>query len=256
MTSRKKRNQIETLIRRFFQTLIVLILLALVGRGYVLWLSSGDTFAVAHIQVKGADYFDETEVLKQCGLADKANLRSVSLDVVQARLEANPFIESVAVHKAYPRQLRLSIREKQPVALLNVQGSLLCIDKEGLVLPARPGRLYELPVISGRFEGQIEAGTKAGGARIKEGLNFIRTLLADQPDLYDKISEVVVGHDKGTLVYTTEGSVPVWFGKNASSEKMRYFDAIYEELESKRQFAKVKYIDLRYKQQVILGMRS
>lgn len=252
----KKQKQFESLMRRLFQVVIVLLTLAVTGRAYVGWLSTAGVFSESQIEIEGADYFNDDEILRQSGLSQSIHLRRVNLDEVQQKLEANPFLEQVEIHKVYPRRLCLRIREKQPVALLNVDGALLCIDKQGLVLPSRPGRLYQLPVISGRFEGRLEAGVLAGGRMVKHGLNFIRTVLSEQPGLYDKISEVVVGHEKGTLVYTVDGAVPVWFGDSASAEKIRYFEAIYAELESKRQFSQVKYIDLRYKQQVVLGMRS
>ena len=244
------------LLRRTVLTIFVLGLGALFIRGYAGWIEDGSALTLSRLEVEGNDFFKTQEILDQGGIQSSANLHRLALEGVQARLEANPFLESVQVHKTYPNRLVLRVAEKQPVALLSVEGALYCIDRDGLVLPARPGRLYQLPLISGRFEGGVQTGVRAGGRWVEEGLSLIRTVLAERPELYDKISEVVVGHPKGMLVYTADCSVPVWFGTGGVSEKIRYLEAIYAELSSKNQFQQVKYIDLRYEDQVVLGMRS
>ena len=256
MRRRHRHTRLELLIRRFFQTVIVLALAAMFIRAYVNWICQGNAFTISKLQVEGNDFFKTQEILDQGGLAPQANLHGIALEAVQARLESNPFLERVELHKTYPNRLTLRVAEKQPVALLNVEGQLHCIDRDGLVLPARPGRLYQLPLISGQFEGSIQTGVRTGGRWVREGLALVRTVLAERPELYDKISEVVVGHPKGVLVYTADSAIPVWFGHADLSEKVRYLEAIYQELASKRQFDQVKYIDLRYQNQVVLGMRS
>ncbi|MCK5148228.1 cell division protein FtsQ/DivIB [bacterium] len=256
MSVKRRKIRFETILRHFFQTVIVMAMTGIFVTAYINWMNSDNTFQLSELIIDGIDYFQEEEIVDQGGIKDLVNIRNLSLESVQAKLETNPFLEQVDIHKTFPGKLHLKIIEKKPIALLNVQGALLCLDRDGLVLPTRPGRLYHLPVISGKFECEIEAGVHAGGDAVIEGLNFIRTILSDRPDIYENISEIVVGHDKGMLLYTNKLGIPVWFGKGEMQEKVRYFEAIYQELTTNHQFKQVKYIDLRYTNQVILGMRS
>jgi cell division septal protein FtsQ len=87
-------------------------------------------------------------------------------------------------------------------------------------------------------------------------LEFLKYILNDRPGLFSSISEVVVGKSEGIILMTSKGGVPVWMGEGGYFTKIRYLEAILNELDENREIRQVKYIDLRFNNQIIVGMRA
>ena len=241
------------------KVLIILCISAAAGygvlAGYGRWLSRSECLAVRKIVLTGNDLLSDRELREAAGLVTPNHMKNISLTSIDRKLRKIPFIQSVKVSKSYPGSIELSIEEKQPVALLRVEEELYCIDSEGLVLPSRPGKLYNLPIISGHFRGGVRVGMQVENRRIGKSLSLVRTVIDIKPELYNQISEIVTGTADSLLVYTVEKSIPVKFGFNNIVYKVHCFDAVLKKLAAEQSFSDIRYIDLRYANQVILGMR-
>ncbi len=247
----------------FFKRLYSLAILGVIGfvcwflfGRYQIWLDESDTFRIRKIEISGNEILSDNDVLKIGQLDPQSHIWHVDLTLIDQALRSNPFVEEVHIDRMIPDILRINIKEKDPVALLNFGGKLYCIDREGLILPSRPGKLYDLPMLTGAFKGGVAEGHFAKGERIQEGLEFLFQVMGSRPELYAHISEVVVGRSDGLLLHTSEKGVPVRMGKNDYSWKLRYLEAVLDELTANGGLNKVKYIDLRYKGQVVVGKRA
>ncbi len=237
----------------------LLIIAGVMGFGikfYRQWVGSSDTFQVRMIDVKGNDLVEEDEILRLGDLHLETSIWDVHLPSAEKKINDNPFIEIATIHRKLPAEFRVIIEEKQPVALLNFQGKLYCVDWEGIVLPSKPGKLYDLPVLSGEFEGGVQIGSRVGGNRVHQGLGFMRTVMEDRPKLYSQLSEIIVGRPEGLVVTTKRSGIPVWVGNEGTIRKIRYFEAILETLHEFEELSGVEYIDLRFMGQIVVGMRA
>jgi len=254
----KKERYDAWFFRRLFSFasfITVCLLVWILTRQYRIWLKESDTFNIRKIEIRGNELLSENEIF-QIGMIDPtASIWNINLREVQGNVGSNVFVEEIKIDRIFPNLLRIRLREKSPVALLNVGGKFYCLDREGLVLPAKPGKLYDLPVISGDFRGAVIEGSRAGGQFVHQALNFLMVILADRPELYSSISEIVMGRPEGIVLYTHKGGVLVWVGREGYEWKIRYLEAILNELIGQKEISKVKYIDLRFKNQVIVGMR-
>jgi len=237
-----------------FGALLFLIWL-LIG-AYTTWIAESKTFHTRRIEVSGNELLTKDEILDLAGLKPQSSIWKRDLCQITDGIRRNPFVESVEVERLLPDVLQIQIEEKHPVALLNLQGTFYCVDGHGLVLPSKPGKLYDLPVISGDFQGGVSIGRKARGKRIQDGLGFLMFVFRSRPELYSRISEVVVGRPEGLILYTSKAGVPVRVGMGGYTRKILYLEAILDKLVENRNLSRVHYIDLRFEDQVVVGMRA
>lgn len=236
-----------------------IVMTAMMGYGiklYRSWIDTAETFNVRRIEVSGGDLVEEEEILRTGGLGIQDSIWDIDLSLCEKKISENPLIDRVSVHRRLPAEFTIEVIEKHPVALLNFQGKLYCVDREGLVLPSKPGKLYDLPVLSGGFEGGVQIGSRVGGGQVEAGLGFLRAVIDDRPKLYAEISEVIVGRPEGLVVTTKQSGIPVWIGNEGTIRKIRYFEAILETLRDVEGMSGVEYIDLRFMGQIVVGMRA
>ncbi len=235
---------------------MVMVLIWWIGVRYVQWLKRSDTFQVRKIEIEGNELFSDQEILDLGNLNLETDIWKIDLDRAGNQIGSQPFIEKVYIERLLPDRLRIHILEKHPVALLQFESAFYCIDREGLILPSITGKNYDLPILSGDFKGGVHVGSRASGNVIGQGLQFIRLILNICPSLYSQISEVVVGMEEGLLLYTNQTTVPVWIGKEEYVRKIHYLEAILVELALQEKFSQVRYIDLRFGDQVVVGIKA
>jgi len=235
--------------------LVVLSLFALI-RFKNEWMQNSREFAIQSIEVSGIDLINSNYIMELSGLTPGQNIWSVDLQKAKTDLDANPFIERVTLQRKLPNILEVRVEEKKPIASLNFQGELFCIDKDGLILPSKPGKLYNMPVISGDFEGGVRVGSRASGPMVMKGLEFLKLIIEDRPEIYDQISQVVPGDARGLTVYTSKRGIAVVIGSGREIQKIRYLEAALAEIEKDPDIGRIRYIDLRYRGQVVIGMRA
>ena len=255
----KQRSPTKTFFRQLFvmgSWLVVLYLTWVLSRSYKMWLNDSEIFNIRRIEVSGNDLLSRKEILKLGGITSKESIWQIDLKKAAKRIKSNPFVEQFHIERSFPNVLRIVLKEKHPIALLNFKGKFFCIDREGLVFPSPRGKLYDLPVLSGRFQGGVAVGKKVSGKLVQQGLDFLVAVLEKRPELYSQISEVAVGRPKGLVIYTNKGGIPVFVGENEYERKVCYLQAILEKLVQNREFQRVQYIDLRFRKQVVVGMRA
>lgn len=254
----KGRCKKRMFFRKFFILIglgLGLVILWIVSMEYKVWLAESETFCIRGIEVSGNELLSEKEILQLGGLVPRGSIWQLTLREVEEKIGCNAFIEKVIVERCLPDMLRIRVVEKHPVALISIQGKIYCVDREGLVMPLSLGKRYNLPLLSGGFRGDVGVGGRAGGKAVRQGLNFLLSVLKDRPELYFQISEVVVGEPEGLVLYTSRAGVPVWIGNAGYGWKVRYLEAILDELVRRDELSRVHYIDLRFEGQVVVGMR-
>jgi len=252
----KLSDFLKSIFRRFFVLLIssgLLFSLWTAGIHYSTWLKKPENFQIRKITVRGNDLFSEEELLRMGNVAGYKSIWDVNLSEVEKRIARNPFLEEVTVERFLPDIIRIRVKEKRPIALLNFKGTFFCLDREGLVMPSKPGKLYDLPILSGKFQGSVSEGSRVGGSKIYEGLYFVMIMLKERPELYTQISEIQVTHPEGLVLYTSRAGVPVIVGSGGWNRKLCYLQAILDKLVQEKELSKVSYIDLRFQDQIVVG---
>lgn len=239
-----------------FKFLLMITIGYFVLKGYHSWLTQSDAFQMRKIEITGNDFISDEEIIELAEMNGKTDLWEIDLVNVEKKIRENRLVEDVYIHRRIPDILEIHIQEKQALALLKVDDQLFAIDPAGFILPSKPGKMYNMPVLSGAFTGPVRVGSDIHATPVVHGLVFLKQVLQDRPELYNEISEVVAGAEASLNVYLSENGVPVYFGSTDYALKIRSLEALIREPGYARNLKQVRYVDLRYRGQVILGVRT
>ena len=247
----------DDMLKSFFRLIkFTLFLVAgfFVVKQYSAWLGNSDSFKIRKIEIEGNELISGQKIMKENELESGKRIWEVDLKSVDENIRNNPFIDTVQLERSFPDVLKIQVHEKFPIALLNFKNHFYCIDETGMILPSKPGKLYDLPVLSGHYEGSVTVGQQIDSPNVSEELTFLKKILRERTDLYGEISEVANKKD-GLTLYTRNGGIPVRIGKGGYDWKIRYLEAVIKQICQKSEIKKIKYIDLRYNNQVVVGER-
>jgi len=139
---------------------------------------------IERVTISGIDQLREAEVLGAAGINSKTSLAFLDVGEVRERLERVPLIKSASVRKLYPNELVVTLSERQPHAVWQLNGELFIIAADGTVIDLmQDARFADLPFvvgeranartkdylalldIAGPLKGRIRAGTLVSGRR-------------------------------------------------------------------------------------------
>lgn len=180
--------------------------------------------------------------------------RSLYLVPLQARrqqLLAIDWVEDAAVSKIWPDTLRVTIRERVPVAFVRLAPThpadsvthYALIDRDGYILRPRVAAQFTLPVLSGLRENE---SIEARRARVMRAA----ALLKDLGPLSAQVSEVDASDPNNLVVAEHVGNqvVNLMLGEENYAERLQNFLANYNEIREKR--PDVTTLDLRVDGQI------
>jgi cell division protein FtsQ len=142
---------------------------------------------IASVALTGNQHVSREEVLAIAGITGTNSLIFLDVERARERLKSNPWIADATVLKLYPRELQISITEREAFALWQKEGAVSVIADDGIVLdPYVAPRLIRLPLVVG-------AGAET---RAKEFL----ALLNRHPAMRDLVrASVLVGERRWNL---------------------------------------------------------
>lgn len=152
------------------------------------------------VHVNGA--IPPSQILKWAGVEKGQNLLAIDLQQVSANLMRVPYIANVNIERKLPDTLKITVDERQPIALLQPksnQGTMLVqsvyyLDVNGIVMKPKAGeRLKRLPVIRGVDADLVIEGTKMENVEVLSALNFIRLTELSPVKVDLDLTEIDVG---------------------------------------------------------------
>jgi cell division protein FtsQ len=151
------------------------------------WVANAAGLRIVSVALTGNQHVSREEVLAIAGVTGTTSLAFFDVELARERLKGNPWIADATVLKLYPRQLQISIKEREAFALWQKGGVVSVIADDGTVLePYVAPRLIRLPLVVG-----IGAETKA-----KELLS----LLNRHPAMRDSVrASILVGERRWNL---------------------------------------------------------
>lgn len=186
--------------------------------------------------------------------------RSVFLTALEKRramIEDIPWVEAAMVARALPDRLRVSLRERVPVAFLRTGSGLALVDANGVILPLaaseRPSRAsFTFPVISG-FTEQDPIQLRQPRMRLYRAL--IEDLDRDGAHHSLDISEVDLAdpEDARIVVAARDSGDAVVLHLGNANFRQRYQAYLTHIREWRQQFEKIYSIDLRYERQIVVN---
>jgi cell division protein FtsQ len=107
-------------------------------------------FGLDKITISGIAQLSEREVLKIGGISPLHSLPFMSAADIRERLEKTPLVKSAVVRKLYPNELAITLVEREPYALWQLNGELFVVAPDGTVIDRMSdARFASLPLVVG-----------------------------------------------------------------------------------------------------------
>ena len=106
---------------------------------------------IATVSLSGQRQVSREEIFAAAGVTDHSSLLFLDVADARAKLEAIPWIAEATVRKLYPDRLQITVTEREPFALWQMQGKVKAIAADGTVLSDKvEPRLATLPFVVGQ----------------------------------------------------------------------------------------------------------
>ncbi|MEN8139926.1 MAG: FtsQ-type POTRA domain-containing protein [Thermodesulfobacteriota bacterium] len=235
--------------------LLTLLVLGGAGLGllvwlFMLWAGNSVFFQVESVQVRGSKQFTEAEVVAMAGLDIRSNLVAARKGDMRDRLRASGWIAQVDINKNWPDQIIITVKERQPLAMVKVAGSPLSyLDRRGVSF-ATVGRDDELdfPVIT-----LVSHDLLGDRQALKDVLDLLRYAGGGNVGLpRQNISQMVLAEDGDLTIYLADNPCPIHLGQGRMWKKYKQLTRVLTWLYKKKRFAAVQEIDMEYQEGRVL----
>jgi cell division protein FtsQ len=195
---------------------------------------------VREVLIFGNYNLEKEDILNTIKIEKGEPLLKLDLEDIDKKLRQNPWIRKVAIKKQFPGTLLINIEEAVPKALLSIKKRLYLIDENGKILEriSNDSTLF-LPVIK-----DIDPENKKA---ISEALKLVEAL--NRKNVFAGHESLEIGLESYGLTMNVDGElIKVGYGKY--SEKFDRWMRLEPEIRKKG--VPLKYVDLRFKDSVIV----
>jgi cell division protein FtsQ len=210
------------------------------------------------IQLAGEALNSRTQVLEKMHEDIGRNIFQISLAERKQELEKISWVESASVMRLWPNQLRVTVKERIPVAFIALGEHIELIDAQGVLMeiPAGVQSDYSFPVITGMNESE-PLSTRA--PRMRTFMRLMRELdggdgLTQAKTQYSRdVDEVDLSDPEDVKVLVKGGSGPILLHLGSEDFLPRFMVFLSNVQKWEQERGKLESVDLRYGREVILN---
>ena len=216
-------------------------------------------FKVTSLNITGNNRLSIQEVLDTARIRPDTNVLLVNLPLARKYLLSHPWIAAAEVTRELPGNLFLSIKEHQPLAILDL-GRKFLINVEGNIFKeVSDTDPVELPVIEGLDFSDLALGDMRRSASYEDVLALLE--IGQKPACilpHQQIRLIRVDREEGITLYSA-GAIQsvrinaIKIGYQDYSEKFVRLGKIIAYFKNNRQFQGIDWIDLRQMNRVVIN---
>lgn len=254
--NRRKRQKKSIDLRRILHrslrvgvTLFSVVMVAIGSFFMVQMLLASDQFRIDTITVQGNSRLDDETVVALSDVQSGVTTFSLDLDLIGRKIEENPWIHHARIQRIFPRQVVISVVEREPVAIVNL-GYLYYLDADGDVFKVLGVEdQLDFPIVTGFSAEQLSQKDPRDKARLKKIVSLLQELTQREQFCLEQVSEMHLEPGGGLSVYSLEG-VRIRLGHGDYAKKLDRLERIYSRLQPRIQM--LDYIDLNVDNKVIV----
>lgn len=210
-----------------------------------------DGLRVRRVEVIGTRFMEPYEVVRAAGLGPQSSVFD-DADAWEAGVLTLPLVARVEVRRRLPATVEITVTEVEPVALVAGR-ELRAVDAEGWLLPLDPaGARLDLPILGG-----VEA--RRGRLVVEDGglgaLDALVALRREAPELADRVSQIERRPGLLRVVFRDEAAEAL-LPLESTELQVRQLRLAFADLASRGELGKVRSIDLRFRDQVVVSFFS
>lgn len=212
-----------------------------------------ELFRVERVEVIGTRYLAPHQVLAASGITENSSVFDDPAPWLAA-LWAEPLVAEASIEREFPHTLVVRVIEVEPVALVATP-VLRPVAAGGMVLPIEPaaGELdYPIVVVESEVgeDGRLTNGTTLG---LVEALDRLRRLA---PAAVARVSTIAPHEGGYRLMLREPARGEVLLPGDFSAPGIEQLQLALADLDAKRELPRVRRIDVRYRDQVVVSLTS
>ena len=235
------------------QPLLCLLFIAISLFGSVKWAQFNAIFIVENVKIEGINYFDDTMLIEYKTSIKNQNIFFSNLKDYKNDIKSLDHIKDCKVSRVFPKTIKIEIYEREPLAMIS-SNDLIILDSEGVCLPVEYCEI-SLPILSNFKNNQelYEKGKKTKSSNVLKSIDVIKYSKDNFDSLYDNISEFVFNEDSEYEIILKNGRTKILLGSDNIFAKIDYLNAFANALPETKKLESYRYIDLRYKRQIVVN---
>ena len=236
-----------------YNSLSVVIILCLIFWTSVWWSTKKQVFNSPTIVFNGAKIFNNKHYFEFVHNKSTDN-KKVNIAQYKKILLEHPFIEVFRTSNRYPDQIIIDIKEREPFAIVN-KDPLVFLDKNCYVMPyTENSKHFNVPILS-KFNTAPELypeGKKTLSIKVVDTISWLKLLHKNYPKLYKEISEITLSNEDEINLILDNQAMKVMLGNKDTLEKLKILQRFKELVIEKNKITDIAYLDIRYKNQIIV----
>lgn len=189
-------------------------------------------FAVSSVEISGNRQLSNAEILSLSGISVGESILEVSLGEINARLLANPWVESVTVRRILPGGVSIHVQEKEPFFWVQQAGVLQYADRFGNpIVPVELGRFVSLPALI------VEDGVGAEWAALQDWMLAVERM--EYPFGFPEVAWLKLEAAGLVRLYLEDRGLEVVMDLEAWREHGRLLNRVWEDLRARGELERV-----------------
>ena len=249
MANRKNiKNKIFMIINSLLSLTIVFGLIF----SSIWWNDLKNILIVNKLEFSNTKILSEQHYRDYLGKITGIKSKQIDLKIISQKLESHPYIHAARVSYHYPRNIKIEIIEREPIAFLDIEPRVM-LDENGIVLPDLDNvNQFNLPTLS-NFNPSHELyphGDIVLSVKVKECIDWLSRIKNQYNSLYNNLSEMKMTSNNELELILNEKPTHVYLGHKPYWKRMNILKKFEDRLNPKK-ITDFDYLDMRYNNQVI-----
>lgn len=252
---RKSKPDYPLIISRFSKVFFPLVSIGTLGFICYIFLSyicTSPYFSIQQIIVNGEKKLTDIEVLNMARIDIGMNILTINLKEASKRIEQHPWIENAQLKRKLPQNIFISITERDPIAMINLD-RLYLIDKQGIIFKEiGPEDVLNVPILTGLESSVLAANESVSKRLIEKALTVMDEINRKKALSMNELSEINMDPHSGLTIFTMEDAIQIKLGFNDYGRKLDRLKKVMADLQNR--YKKVDYINLVYGEKVYVKL--
>jgi cell division protein FtsQ len=255
---KSKRERFWSGSGKFFLVLIVLYAMIhgineIVGLGQ----DKMENFKAEIVEITGNEILSSENIKELCDYDfSNSSTEEINLEKIAESLMKSDFIKGVSITKRLPRTLNITVDERKPIAFIYGRG-LNLIDNEGFLMPIpKIKKSWDLPFISGISESLGKLGNKTTSSQALKAVALVSHLQCNDNLMLGLISEINMNHSRIFELIMIKGGAKIKINRNEYEKELYVLQSYIKSYFDWDDLTQIEYIDLRFKDQLIVKKKT
>ena len=244
----------QPLSARLTKILILYLVIGFLGWNFFNFIFNSNFCNIEEVIIKGNDYLSEDEIFYKSNIKLGENIFKLDLKKTVDSLIQEPWIKEVEIKRVIPNKIIISIKERKEVAFVCIGEEYFTFSKEGFILSKidRPEEEFGLPLILGLEVDEIKIGEIIDKPEFRTALEGINSAEVIMPK---KFCQVKILSPDDFMICNKDDTLKVRV--NRPEEIINKENLLREAIEKiKREKLSVEYIDIRFKDSLIIKVKE